>query len=242
MQNSSLSPLVDGDHLVYGIGYAVKDDEPIDWALATVRKAVHNIWERFPEAKYHRIFIGGPTNFRDKVATMQVYKGNRDPSKKPRLYDEIRQYLVDYHGAEISDGIEAEDDVGILQYAAKDKSTVIVAVDKDLQCIPGYHYHPKKGTLTYVTLAQANENFWRQVIMGDQAVDNIRGLDGLGPVKAQKILNPCGRDWMKMHEAVLAAYRNQYGERAESAMDETAKLVWILRERGVTYDGSSIET
>ena len=95
--------------------------------------------------------------------------------------------------------------------------------------------------MRYVTLPEANEFFWTQVLTGDRT-DNIRGIDGLGPVKATKLIAPCGRDWIKMRDVVLGEYKRQHGNDAERAMDETAKLIWILRERGVTYNGSSVES
>lgn len=239
MNNSNLNPLVDADYIIYRVGFAVKDDEPVEYALSTVKSVINNIWDRFPNRKYQALYLTGKQNFRDKLATIQVYKGNRDPSHKPKYYSEIKQYILDYHPAVVVDGMEAEDACGIEQYKHKDKSTVICGVDKDLLCIPGYHYNPVKDTLTYVPIADANVHFWKQVLTGDRT-DNIRGIDGLGPKSADKIIDPCSKDWLRMHDVVLAEYRKQHGNDAERAMDETAKLIWILREEGVTYNGSSV--
>lgn len=240
MNTDGLTPLVDADYIVYRVGFAVKDDEPLEYALATVRSTIHNIQDKFPDRDgVGAFFLTGKGNFRDKVATIQTYKGNRDPANKPKYYSEIRQYMIDHHQTVVVDGMEAEDQCGIDQYACKDRSTVIVGVDKDLLCIPGYHYNPVKDTMQYVTLPQANEHFWTQVLTGDRT-DNIRGIDGLGPVKAKKIIDLCERDWIKMQEVVLREYRKQHGDDAERAMDETAKLIWILRKEGETYNGSHI--
>jgi DNA polymerase-1 len=221
------------------VGFAVKDDEPLEYALATVKAVINDIKAKFPDAQYHRFFLSGKGNFRDKVATLQIYKGNRDPSHKPKYYSEIKEYMVEHHGAEYVEGMEAEDACGIEQYANKDKSTVIVGVDKDLKTIPGWHYNPVKDILEYITLEEANEYFWKQVLTGDRT-DNIRGIDGLGPKTADKLIDPCNKDWNKMREVVLEQYKKQHGPDAEAIMDETAKLVWILRKREETYDGSSI--
>lgn len=241
MNLTHLIPLVDADYIVYRVGFAVKDDEPVENALSTVKACVHNIWDRFPDApKPGRLFLSGKGNFRDKLATIQVYKGNRDPANKPYYYNEIREYLINVHGAEVVQGMEAEDAVGILQYGNKDRSTCIVAVDKDLDCVPGFHWNPvKAGEIRYITLPEANKWFWTQVLMGDRT-DNIRGIDGLGPKKAAAIIAACGEDEMKMRAAVLNEYKKQHGKDAEACMAETAKLVWILRKEGKTYDGSEI--
>lgn len=240
MDITKLNPHIDADYIVYRVGFAVKDDEPIEYALSTVKHAIENVWAKFPKATTRRVFISGKNNFRDKIATIQVYKGNRDPAKKPKFYDEIRQYMVDYHGAEIVNGMEAEDAAAIQQYSHKDKSTILVGQDKDLQCIPGWHFNPVKDTLHYQTLADANVSFWKQVITGDRT-DNILGLEGYGPVAANKIIDPCNKDWDAMYRATLDEYGKVYGSRAFDVMHETAQLVWILRKEGETYDGSSIE-
>lgn len=237
--NKDLNPLIDLDYLVYRVGFAVKDDEPLEYALSTVKASLNTIWDTFLGSEKRRLFLTGKGNFRDKVATVQVYKGNRDPSHKPKYYSEIREYLINVHGAEVVEGMEAEDACGIEQYAHKDQSTVIVGVDKDLLGIPGWHYNPVKDKLFYQTLADANEHFWKQVITGDR-VDNIRGIDGLGDVKAMRLLAPCNKEWQRMHDVTLAEYKKQHGDDAERVMDETCKLIWILRKDNETYNGSTI--
>src|SRR3990172_4560856 len=48
--NTNLIPIVDADFIVYRVGFAVKEDEPIENALSTVRSTIHNIWDRFPDS------------------------------------------------------------------------------------------------------------------------------------------------------------------------------------------------
>jgi DNA polymerase-1 len=218
----------------------VKDDEPLEYALATVRSSIHNIWDRFPDSMGKgQLFLTGKGNFRDKLATIQIYKGNRDPANKPKYYEDIRQYMIDHHPTTVVQGMEAEDRVGILQYAAKDKSTVIVGVDKDLLCIPGWHYNPVKDTFCYVTLDEANTHFWKQVLTGDR-VDNIQGIPGMGPKTAEKIIAPVAGNWGAMASVVQEEYNRHFGDDGWVNMDETARLIWILRKEGETYDGSRI--
>ena len=226
---------------MYRVGFAVKDDEPVENALSTVRTTIHNIWDRFPDSpEQGKLYISGKDNFRDKLATHRVYKGNRDPANRPFYYDEIREYMIHVHGAITVNGMEAEDAAGIEHYNHKDRSTVLVHQDKDLDCLPGWHWNPVKGgDVYYQTLQQADVHFWKQVLTGDK-VDNIRGIDGLGPKTADKLIDPCGGDWIKMHAVALEQYKKQHGLEAESILAETCKLVWILRKEGITYDGSSI--
>ncbi len=239
MNPANLSPLIDADYIVYRVGFAVKDDEPLEYALSTVKHSLQNVWDRFPNGAVRRVFLTGKGNFRDKLATIQVYKGNRDPANKPKFYSEIREYMINHHNAEVVQGMEAEDAAGIIQYEHKDRDTVIVGVDKDLLCVPGWHYNPVKEELIYVTLPEANTFFWKQVLTGDR-VDNILGIKGLGPKTADKLIDPVAGDWDAMRAVALAQYEKQHGDAAEIAMDETAKLIWILRKPGVTYNGSAI--
>lgn len=241
INNKALNPLWDADGLVYAVGFACKDHEPLAYCLQTVKEAVKNTLDLFPERQYEKIFISGKGNFRNKLGTIKVYKGNRDPSIRPKYYDEIRQYLIDYCGAIVVDGMEAEDACGIEQWAHKDKSTVIISVDKDLDCIPGFRYnpHPKHLDLKYISLADANFSFWKQVLTGD-STDNIQGIKGMGPKTAEKLLLPYKGDWMKMAEMVTKEYDRAYGLDGRSAMKETASLVWILREAGRTFDGTQV--
>ena len=83
--------------------------------------------------------------------------------------------------------MEAEDKVGILAYAAKNRDHIIVSQDKDLKNIPGWHYNPVNEKLWYTTLQEANHHFWCQVLTGDR-VDNILGIPGVGDKTALKIL------------------------------------------------------
>lgn len=241
MNHTNLIPIVDFDYAIYRVGFAVKEDEPVENALSTLRSMVHQIQDRFPDSpEPMRLYISGKGNFRDKIATHRIYKGNRDPSMRPHYYDELREYAIHIHGAITVDGMEAEDAAGIEHYAHKDRNTVLVHQDKDLNCLPGWHWNPvKMGDLYYQTVKAADIHFWKQVLTGDK-VDNIRGIDGLGPKTADKLIDPCGGDWIKMRAIALEQYKKQHGLEAESILDETCKLVFILRKPGVTYDGSKI--
>src|SRR5690606_28686427 len=146
----NLSPIVDGDILVYRVGFANRDGEPLSYTLQSVKTVLDSIYSRFPAQG--GVYLTGKDNFRDKIATIKVYKGNRDPLNKPEYYDEIRQYLIDYHGAEVVDGMEADDKMGIEQWKRKDRGTVIVGIDKDMKCIPGYHFNWVKNLFEYQTL------------------------------------------------------------------------------------------
>ena len=71
--------LHDFDSAIYATGYAAAG-EPLPFVLATIKSGIEKVREQFPDVEEHKIFISGKGNFRDTLATIQPYKGNRDPS------------------------------------------------------------------------------------------------------------------------------------------------------------------
>jgi 5'-3' exonuclease len=233
---NNLVPLVDADIIVYRVGFANKEHEPLSYTLQSAKTVVESIYNTFPEAPRKVVYLTGKDNFRDKLATIKVYKGNRDPNNKPEYYDEIREYLKDFHAANVINGMEADDAMGIEQWKNKDRSTCIVSIDKDMLCIPGWHFNWVKGAFHYQTLAEANKMFWKQVVTGD-TTDNIQGIPGAGPKAAEKLIASSDGTWVDMHNKVLQAYEAKFGGDGMKHFHENCSLLWIQREEGVNYDG-----
>lgn len=237
-----LNPLIDADILVYRCGFAADSQAKRDlgeaaaetdytgWALANVKAVIETVLnDVFTLHTWKAIYLSGSDNFREQVATILPYKGNRDATHKPKYYREIKDYLIDRWDAQVIDGMEADDAIGIEQFRNKDKSTVIVSIDKDLNTIPGYHYNWVKQDFYYVNMTQANNFFFLQMLEGDRT-DNIPGIDGIGPKTCLKILAEVGEDTVKLRERVIQLYKNQYGNQWLESYNEVAKLLWILRE------------
>lgn len=112
---------------------------------------------------------------------------------RPLLYSALREYLRREYKVFQKPGIEGDDTIGIFATANFDwlaEDRVMCSVDKDLLGIPGWHFNwrkPEKG-VHYVTEREADRNFMMQVLMGD-ATDGYPGIPGIGPKKAEKILN-----------------------------------------------------
>lgn len=226
---SDLIPLIDGDIYLYRVGFATKDGEPLENALHSMKLSLENVYNKFKDAPSYKLYLTGKDNFRDKLATLKIYKGNRDPLNKPFYYNELKEYMIHVHGAIVINGQEADDAIGIEQYSAKDKSTCIVSIDKDLDSICGYHYHFVKDSFYYVTLADANYNFFKQMLVGD-TTDNIPGIFKVGPKTADKLLAPCNKAVVDMQRVVKEQYVRQYKDQADAAYKEVANLLWIRRE------------
>ncbi len=167
-------------------------------------------------------YLTGSNNFRYAIAKTQPYKGNRKDAARPIHLPRLREYLHTAWDFRVVNGQEADDAIGIHATSLRDKS-VIVTIDKDLDMIPGYHYNPVKKESYYIDDKEAIKNFYRQILTGDK-VDNIEGLRGIGPKKADKILAEADTE-LKMYEAVLKAYDNN-----QERVIENGQLLWIRRQ------------
>ena len=201
----------------------------LNWALGNTKTIMEELLEQaFPDHTYYKLYLTGSGNFRENLATIKKYKGNRDPNHRPKYYTEIKEYLVQRWGAEVIHGKEADDALAEEQWKNKDKSTVIVSIDKDLDMIPGFHYNWVKGVFYYVTIDEANLAFFRQMLVGD-TTDNIPGITGVGPKTTAKLL-PDGTDKHEAQRIVQSLYKKQYGDNWEGPYTEVANLLWMRRE------------
>lgn len=203
-------------------------EDYLHFALGNVKECLAKFAEMFDGSKM-RVFLTGDGNFREQVATLLPYKGNRDDLHKPKYYKEIKQYMIHNWNAEVIHGQEADDALAITQYQTKDDSTVIISIDKDLDQIPGWHYNFVKEELYYLDEEFADTRLFFQMLTGDRT-DNIPGIRGIGDVKAKKIIyEDCRGDVDKMRDAVKALYQKEYGPAWEGAYWEVANLLWMRR-------------
>ncbi len=203
-----------------------------------------------------RVFLSGTENFRNQVATITKYKGSRDKTTRPYWYSAIREYLIMHWGAEVSDGIEADDTVSILQWQAEQGDTIICTIDKDLLNVPGHHYNYMKKEARFVSYKDAMLRFYRQILTGD-STDDIPGCKKIGPVAAAKIL-PEWKPESTMYIAVLRAYvanvtvypehHGPYGDSTTSPVDgarasllENARLVFMLTKEDELWSPPGVE-
>lgn len=210
------------------VTWSRKEVEPEANALQLVRLVLADISDRYSGSCGDLVVYLSPSvgNFREKIATRAKYKGNRDASVRPVHHGAIRDYLRGEFGARVSDGQEADDDLGI--GLSTSENSVAVSFDKDLLQVPGLHYNWVSKEETRITRRQGAMNFWVQVLAGDR-VDNIPGIDGIGPSKAAKLLEGISGD-KAAWEAVKTAYLQAYGDDGLKFAVETAQLVYVRRK------------
>lgn len=169
--------LIDGDIVCYRSAASCEPNqkgkverESLEIAIARCDDMMNRILNE-TGSNDHKAFISGPVNFRYKIDPN--YKANRQDVKRPKWLEDVRGHLVRNWGAQVSDGIEADDNLGIHQ----GDNTILCSIDKDLLQIPGQHYNFVSGTPHFITEHQGWVNFFTQLIMGDRS-DNIPGYDG----------------------------------------------------------------
>lgn len=213
----------------------IVEPEPLENALHIVKSKLSGFLplDRFS----YQIYLTGKDNFRDKIATIRKYKGNRDPSHKPYWYKEIREYLVQKWEAGVIDGWEADDQVTMeaYQFGHDTKAVTICSPDKDLRTVPGRLYNYATGETEIISEQEALINFYRQILTGD-TVDNIPGCYKVGEVRAAKLITEDMTE-RGMYETCLEQYQASLQKpgcpykilSAEEALLENAQLLHMLR-------------
>jgi len=217
--------IVDADSCIYQCAWQQPN---VEAALENYKKIVQQHWIDPVWSEEQFIYCGGKDNFRYELCPN--YKANRkEPPEDASLFRPLMAKIIEEGLAIPSDGMEADDMVRIkaTECASLGKDFTVVHIDKDLDCIPGKHYNPRKETFYEIDIDSADLFYWTQMLKGDPT-DNLPGLPKIGPKKAEKML--AGVPMKRRKHRVFAAYRAQYGvvEWKEKLL-ETANGIHILR-------------
>ena len=216
--------IVDADTMVYAAGFAVaKTAGPVSHATHALDMTLQNVVDAL---KIHdlEVYLTGPKGSASRIEIYPEYKANRKDMEKPPHYEDLREHLVVKWGAEICMSMEADDMVSVRGYDSVDN--VMVSIDKDLLNTPGFHYNWRKGELKSVSTHVANRNFYTQALVGDTA-DNIKGVKGVGPKTAEKILDGA-LNVEELYTRVLDTYLEKGYD--HQYMHDTCNVLWIARE------------
>ncbi len=191
--------LIDADIVAYRCAASCEKQgtvvEHLDVGLVRVKELMERIIYETSSHNYVA-YLTGSSNYRYQYNPQ--YKANRKDTPKPHYLQPIREYLITNWKAELQEGQEADDALGIYQCANID--TIICTIDKDLLMIPGNHYNFIKGEFYEQSEHSAIQHFYWQLVMGDRS-DNIFGFDGKARHKVPAFLEPV------MDE--LASYSNE---------------------------------
>lgn len=228
-----MKALIDGDILVYRVAFASQEETE---AIAKARMSAF-VDELVTPADISSIegYLTGKGNYRNEIAVTATYKGNRKDVAKPVHYQFLRDYLEKEWGFLMVTGQEADDAIGIKAYTMDENDYIIMSIDKDLDMIRGWHYNFVKKEKYFVKEEDTMRIFYKQVLTGDRT-DNIEGLKGIGPVKAERILKECNTE-EEMYQAVLKAYEGN-----EERVLENGQLLWIRREENQMWQPPSLSS
>lgn len=201
--------------------------EPLENALGNTKRILSKIAAHTGADTVEVLLsASGSGNFREEIATYRKYKGNRDTVKKPHWYQAIRDYLIKYWNAEVIEGQEADDELGIRQMGY-DKSTVICSTDKDLLQIPGLHYNPRTEQEIVQSAEAGDKVFQAQIITGDPT-DNIVGCPGAGIKTAKKYFDKDRYFW----EWVLDVYNQYLSKKCPKGMEKDGDTLRYMHWNG----------
>lgn len=221
--------LIDGDMVCYRCA-ASAEGEPLDISLERADALIERILYE-TGSSCSEIWLTGSGNFRYDI--YPEYKANRSGKPKPRWLSDTMSHLITGWGARVSDGNEADDELGISQ-ATSEGNTVICTNDKDLLQVPGEHFNPVTGVRHTISPLDGLHNFYFQIIMGDTS-DNIKGYDGIARAKVPKFLED--------RVSYLMALENEYDmydftsdlyadHKREEHYLTTAQCLYIQRKPG----------
>lgn len=150
---------------------------------------------------------------------LDSYKANRATFRRPGILVALQALVAQrkpFRTLAVR-GLEADDVCGITQGVLQNanmREPVIVSIDKDMLQIPGLNYswlsaarNGTVGQLNEVSEFDGDRMHLYQTLCGD-AVDNYTGCPGIGPKKADKILDNCVNsqgvlDWAFVEKAFL---------------------------------------
>lgn len=211
--------LLDGDIFAYRCAAASEYDTE-DIAIWRVRDSIELTLDAVGAEEY-QVWLSDKRENNFRYAIYPEYKANR--TKPPPIFlDIVKDYLKSEWQANVAEGQEADDALGIEQVKHGNDS-VICSIDKDLLQIPGRHYNFVKGESQEVSEIEGIRHFYKQLLIGDTS-DNVFGIYGIGPKKASKLLDHVD-DPRTMYEVCRGLYGLD-----DNRLEINAKVLWIRQK------------
>lgn len=238
--------LIDGDTVIFSASSST--ETVIQWdewnwtlhgnlgrAIDLLRNSIGRIVEALQPDEVI-VALSDAKRFRPDV--MPDYKANRATSRKPVTYEPLRDYVREVYRTYQKPYLEGDDVLGILATHPKviEGEKIIVAIDKDLNTIPGPHYNYDKELEYEVSQVDADRFLMTQTLTGD-TTDGYKGCPGIGPKKAEKLLDGL-TTIEEMWPVVLQAYLDA-GQTEEAAL-QNARVARILRHTDYDYQNDEV--
>jgi 5'-3' exonuclease len=203
-------------------------------ALIKAEEKIKRILDKTGCQEVELHFTGGKENFRYDIASN--YKANRT-GRPPAGLRELKEALCKKYTGTIHTKYEADDAVVYTKNKDPEKY-ILCAIDKDvLNSVHGTHFNYYESALyniemKWVEVDRHTSLIWRylQTLTGD-TTDNIIGLKGIGPAKANKILAGC-MSHAELWQAVCDAYKSKGRTKDEALLNMNLVDMGLLQDDG----------
>lgn len=217
--------LIDADSLVWSCSYNVESENEAKEKLDQhIMKIVSDIEEEVGSCWVQVFFGQTGRNFRKDVD--ESYKANRK-YEKPEYFMALADYVREEYHSKSAVGEEVDDLIAKSWKALtlSGSNVIIASIDKDYYQLPAkiYSWHTSKQFVDEVSEDDAHYNFWFQMLEGDKA-DNVKGVPGIGPKKAQIILSDSKTRFGRVRR-VVSTYMEKYGENGLNEARKTYRLL-----------------
>jgi 5'-3' exonuclease len=233
--------LLDGDQFLHRACAAVERD--VKWddenhvlvsneveAWEVVEGSVKKTLEHFGHEE-HVLCLSdtGTQDFRKDLVD-PTYKAHRQGTRKPLCFADLKQKMLRELKCRSVPGLEADDVMGILATKPGDHERIIVSRDKDMRTIPTKVWTGDK----FYNVSEVEADYFHlyQTLVGDTS-DGYKGCPGIGPKKAEKLLQDAIDANSHLYDAhcawtaVVAAYVKAGLTEADALRQ--ARLARILR-------------
>lgn len=164
--------------------------------------------------------IGGQGNFRDDIASVRTYKGNRT-QEKPLHFAAVKDYAIKKYEPRIVHGKESDDQISEWLYkdylACKDGPSngrrIMCSLEKDCLTTPGWHYIEKEDRIHWQSEFEANKWVLTQSLIGDPC-DGYLGCKGVGPKRVEKLFEGVA-DTPSLVKIAANTFKEVYGDEHE---------------------------
>ncbi len=187
--------LLDADIIAYRsvwLSGNTLDDDAENFDPIAIKKTVDALvleWQQKAKAGTSICCMSDPSHRYFRHDVYPEYKGNRKDVEKPPALETAMEHIRDKHRTAEFEGLEADDVMGVLAGSTALTDPIIVSIDKDMMTVPGKVLNPSKMRRPLrVSKASADRAVMLQALTGDRT-DNYPGVEGIGPVRAQNLLN-----------------------------------------------------
>ena len=207
--------------------YSACKEIVFDKAIGFIEEIVEH-WTKRGDKPTFDVFLS-PDNSKEnfRYTIFPDYKINRSGLEQPEHFTATREMMKVKYDAIVAKGCEADDAIATAHTQPHERTTVICSRDKDFLTVPGVFFNHYNKTLHIISDIEAERFFYEQILMGDKA-DGIKGLPGIGPVKARKLLQDyeCPKQICKR---VLNSYQKHYGADGIEHMTLAGQLLRLRR-------------